>query len=147
MYHRKYHPHCFSKHFSMTVWDTIDDIYSNCVLYIVMKPHFLIFASFQSIFPMAVWNTIDDRYSIFCFMQKRIQISLFLPFQKAFSRGQCGILSMIDSPILSSPYIETKPIFLIFAYFERFFSMAVWNTVDDTYSNFVFYIVTKSFSI
>ena len=28
-----------------------------------MKPHFLIFASFQSTFTLAVWNTIDDRYS------------------------------------------------------------------------------------
>ena len=61
----------------MTVWNTIDDTYSNFVLYIVTKPHFLIFASFQSIFSMAVWNTIGDRYSNFCFMQKRIQIFLF----------------------------------------------------------------------
>ena len=53
--------HCFSKHFSMAVWNTIDDTYSNFFLYIVTKPHFLIFASFQSIFTMAVWNTIDDR--------------------------------------------------------------------------------------
>ena len=117
-------PHCFSKHFSMAVWNTIDDTYSNFVLYIVTKPHFLIFVSFQSIFTMAVWNTIDDRYFNFCFMQKRSQISLFLPFKKAFSVGQCGILSMIDSPILSSPYIETKPHFLIFASFERFL---VWQ--------------------
>ena len=47
-------PHCFLKHFSMAVWNTIDDKYSNVVLYIVTKPHFLIFASFQSIFTMAV---------------------------------------------------------------------------------------------
>ena len=50
-----------SRHFSMAVWNTIDDTYSNFFLYIVTKPHFLIFASFQSIFTMAVWNTIDDR--------------------------------------------------------------------------------------
>ena len=106
--------HCFSKHFSMAVLNTIDGTYSNSVLYIVTNPHFLIFAFFQSIFTMAVWNTIDDRYSNFCIMQKRSQISLFLPFQKAFSIGQCAILSMIDSPILSSLYIETKPNFLIF---------------------------------
>ena len=64
-------------HTAFQVWNTIDDTYSNFVLYIVTKPHFLIFASFQSIFSMAVWNTIDDRYSNFCFMQKRIQIFLF----------------------------------------------------------------------
>ena len=63
-------PHCISKHFSMAVWNTIDDTYSNFVLYIVTKPHFLIFASFQSIFTMAVLNTIDDRYSNFCIIQK-----------------------------------------------------------------------------
>ena len=56
-------PHCFSKHFSMAVWNTIDDTYPNFVLYMVTKPHFLIFASFQSI----LW--------------------------------QCGILSMIGTPI------------------------------------------------
>ena len=116
--------HCFSKHFCMAAWNTIDDTYSNFVLYIETKPHFLIFASFQSLFAMAVWNTIDDRYSNFCIMQKRSHISLFLPFQKAFSIGQCVILSMIDSHILSSLYIETKPHFLIFASFERFL---VWQ--------------------
>ena len=47
----------------MTVLNTIDDRYSNVVLYIEMKPQFLIFASFQSIFTMAEWNHIDDRYS------------------------------------------------------------------------------------
>ena len=108
----------------MAVWNTIDDIYPNFVFYIATKPHFLIFAYFQSIFTMTVWNTIDDRYSNFCFMQKRSHISLFSPFYNAFSIGQCGILSMIDSPILSSLYIETKPHFLIFASFERFL---VWQ--------------------
>ena len=49
----------------MTVWNTIDDIYSNVVLYIEMKPHLLIFffASFQSILIMVEWNHIEDRYS------------------------------------------------------------------------------------
>ena len=36
-------PHCFLKHFRMAVWNTFDDTYSNFVLYIVMKPHFLIY--------------------------------------------------------------------------------------------------------
>ena len=53
--------------FSMAVWNTIDDIYSDFVFYIEMKPHSLILALFQSIFSMAVWNTIDDRYSNFVF--------------------------------------------------------------------------------
>ena len=80
-------PHCFSKHFSMAVWNTIDDTYSNFVLYMVTKPHFLIFASFQSIFTMAVWNTIDDRYSNFCIIQKRSHISLFFAIlERFFSR-------------------------------------------------------------
>ena len=47
----------------MTVLNTIDDRYSNVVLYIEMKLHFLIFASVQSIFIMAEWNNIDERYS------------------------------------------------------------------------------------
>ena len=49
----------------MAVRNTIDDRYSNFVLYIEMNPHILIFALFESIFIMIVWNTIDDRYSIF----------------------------------------------------------------------------------
>ena len=55
-------------HLKSSVDDTIDDTYSNFVLYIETKPHFLIFASFQSIFNMAVWNIMDDRYSNFCIM-------------------------------------------------------------------------------
>ena len=42
----------FQSIFSLTVWNTIDDRYSNVVLYIEMKPHFLIFCFFQSIFIM-----------------------------------------------------------------------------------------------
>ena len=49
------------------VWNTIDDKYSNFFLYIETKPHFLIFASFESISVRTVWNTIDDRYSNFVF--------------------------------------------------------------------------------
>ena len=61
-------PHCFSKHFNMAVLNSINYKYSNFVLYIVTKPHFLFFASFQSIFIRAVWNTINDRYSNICIM-------------------------------------------------------------------------------
>ena len=79
-------PHCFSKHFSMTVWNTIDDTYSNFVLYIVTKPHFLIFASFQSIFTMAVWNTIDDRYSNFVLYRNEVTYLYFAILERFFSR-------------------------------------------------------------
>ena len=47
----------------MTVWNTIDDRYSNVVLYIEMMPIFLIFASFNSIFITEECHHIDDRYS------------------------------------------------------------------------------------
>ena len=54
----------FQSIFSMTVWNTIDDRYSNFFhLYIETMHNLLIFARFQSIFSMTVWNTIDDRYS------------------------------------------------------------------------------------
>ena len=80
-------PHCFSKHFSMAVWNTIDDTYSNFVLYMVTKPHFLIFASFQSIFTMAVWNTIDDRYSNFLYYtEMKSHIFIFAILERFFSR-------------------------------------------------------------
>ena len=94
--------------FSRTVWNAIDDRFSNCVLplYIETKPHFLIFASFESFFSMVVWNTIDDTYSNFVFYNEAVL------------------------------YKATKPHFLIFAYFQSIFSMAVWNTIDNRYSNF-----------
>ena len=40
-----------------------------------MKPHFLIFASFQIIFSIKVWNTIDDRYSNFVFYEGQSEIT------------------------------------------------------------------------
>ena len=40
----------FQSIFSMTVWNTIDDRYFNVVLYIEMKPHFLIFCFFSKHF-------------------------------------------------------------------------------------------------
>ena len=42
------------------MWNTIDERYYSFVFHIETKPHFLMFASFQSVFTMAVWNTIDD---------------------------------------------------------------------------------------
>ena len=83
----------------MSVWNSINGTYSNFVLYIATKPHFL-----------------------------------NLPRLKAFSVLQCGILSMIDTPFFH--YIETKPHFLLLPLFQSIFSMAVWNTIDDRYSNF-----------
>ena len=53
----------FQSIFSMTVWNTNDDRYSNVVLYIEMMPHFLIFASFQSIFITEECHHIDGRCS------------------------------------------------------------------------------------
>ena len=58
----------FQSIFSMTLWNTIDDRYSNFFssIYDIETMHnLLIFARFQSIFSMTVWNTTDDRYSIF----------------------------------------------------------------------------------
>ena len=40
-------------------------------------------------------------------------------------------------------YTETKPHFLILPLFKTFFSMTVWNTIDDRYSKFVLYKETK----
>ena len=104
---------------SILVWNTIDDTYSNFVLYMVTKPHFLIFVSFQSIFTMAVWNTIDDRYFNFCFMQKRSQIFIFAILESIFNRTVWNTIGDRFSNFVL-PYIETKPHFLIFTSFERF---------------------------
>ena len=49
---------------------------------------------------------------------------------------------MIDTPIFFF-YIETMHNLLIFARFQSIFSMTVWNTIDDKYSNFVLSIEMK----
>ena len=85
--------------------------------------------------------------------------------------GQCGILSMIHTPIYPDLKREKSINVASFLYRERvdntngvfiidsiphcpsglqlhmYIHRTVWNTVDDTYSNFVFYIVTKQSSI
>ena len=54
--------------FNRTVWNTIDDRFSNFVLPLYRnEATFLDFASFERIFSMAVWNTVDDTYSNFVF--------------------------------------------------------------------------------
>ena len=45
---------------------------------------------------------------------------------------------MIDTPIFFF-YIETMHNLQIFARFQSIFSMTVWNTIDDRYSNVVLY--------
>ena len=49
---------------------------------------------------------------------------------------------MIDTPFFFF-HIETMHNLLIFARFERNFSMTVWNTIYYRYSNFVLYIEMK----
>ena len=79
-------PHCFSKHFSMAVWNTIDDRYSSFVFYIETKPHFLIFASFQSIFTMAVRNTIDEIIQFMYSAETKSHIFIIAISESIFSR-------------------------------------------------------------
>ena len=56
------------KTFSMTVWITIDDRYSNyCPLYRNEAIFLDCLPLFTKLFIMTVWNTIDDRYSNFVF--------------------------------------------------------------------------------
>ena len=63
---------------------------------------FLDFVYFQNNFSMAVWNTIDDRYSDFVLYIEKKPHFLIIAFLKAFSVCQGEILSMIDTPFLSS---------------------------------------------
>ena len=94
-------PHCHSKMLRKALWNTIDDTYSNFVLYIVTKPHFLIFASFESLFSMTVWHTIDDRYSVVQLYRTEATF-LDLALFESISACQCGIVSMVHTPTLSS---------------------------------------------
>ena len=118
------------------VWNTIDDAYSNCVLYIVTKPDFLIFASFESLFSMTVWNTIDETYSVVPLYRNEATFLDLAPLE-SISACQCGIVSMII--LHFCPLYSNVATFLDFASFESIFSMTVWNTVDDRYSIFPLY--------
>ena len=70
----------------MTVWNTIDDRFSNVVLYIETKQHFLLLPLFHGIFSMTVWNTIDDRYSIFFLLYRNdAYFTNVSPVLRAFS--------------------------------------------------------------
>ena len=64
----------------MTVWNTIDDRYSN----IETMHNLLIFARFQCIFSMTVWNTIDDRYYIFPLYRNEATSLAFATFAEHF---------------------------------------------------------------
>ena len=69
----------------MTVWNTIDDRYSNFFFFYIETMHnLLIFARIQSIFSMTVWNTIDDRYSIFPLYRNEATCLTFAPFSEHF---------------------------------------------------------------
>ena len=69
----------------MTVWNTIDDRYSNFFFFYIETMHnLLIFASFESIFSMTVWNTIDDIYSIFPLYRNEATFLAFAPFSEHF---------------------------------------------------------------
>ena len=116
--------------------NTIDDTYSNFVLYIVTKPHFLIFASFESLISMTVWNTIDETYSVVPLYRNKATFLDLAPFESISAIVWISIDDTYSNFVL---YIATKPHFLIFASFESIFSMTVWNTIDDRYSIFPLY--------
>ena len=70
----------------MTVWNTIDDRYSNFfLLYSGNDAKFTNFSRFKSIFSMTVWNTIEDRYSIHPLYRNEATFLAFAPFQSIFS--------------------------------------------------------------
>ena len=60
-----------------------------------------------------MWNTIDDRYSSFALLSN---VATFLGFtcflHILLPLGQCGILSMINSPVLFSIYKTSCPHFI-----------------------------------
>ena len=95
---------------------------SNFVHYIhvVTKPHFLFFASFESLFSMPVWNTIDETYSVVPLYRNEATFLDLAPFE-SISACQCGILSMIHTPFC--PLYSNEATFLDFASFEKAFSV------------------------
>ena len=137
-------PHCHTKMLWKAVWNTIDDTYFNFVLYIVTKPHFRIFASFESLFGMTVWNTIDDTYSIVpLYRNEATFLDLapfvfyietkphFLIFVSLESIICMTVWDTIDNKFSIIPLYRNEATFLNFASFKSFFSMTVWNTIDD----------------
>ena len=79
----------------------------NFVLYIATKPHFLIFASFQSIFNMTVWNTIDDRYSIFLYyVETKPHIFTFASSEDGFVTIQKTKLGYVSSIVFHTAILK-----------------------------------------
>ena len=114
----------------MAVWNTIDDTYSNFVFYIVMKPS-------------SKLAKIRCKASFLHNTKIGVPIIDSIPHchtENALKRGK-------NQEMWLRYYIEDKVgvciIDSIPHCFSKHLSMAVWNTIDDTYSNFVFYIVTK----
>ena len=136
-------PHCHTenafkrgKNQEMWLLCYIEDKVGVCIIDII--PH-----CFSKHFSKAVWNTIQ-----LCPLYSKEAIFLdFCLFSKHIQYG--SVEYYIDDRFSNFvlPLYRNEVKFLIFASFERVFSMPVWNTIDDTYSNFVFYIVTKPSSI
>ena len=86
-------PHCFSKHFSMAVWNTIDDTYSNFVLYIVTKPHFLILSLSKaySLWQCGILSMIDIQFLFYA--ETKSNIFIFAILESIFNRT---VLNTID---------------------------------------------------
>ena len=74
------------------MWNTNDDSYADIDHF--NSPH---------IASMTVWNTNDDIYSDFDHFyekeKKSLKVRKHLFIARALSVGQCGILTMIDTPI------------------------------------------------
>ena len=69
----------------MTVWNTIDDRYSNFFLLYRNNAYFTnFFSRLKGIFSMTVWNTIDDRYSILPLYRNEATFLAFAPFSEHF---------------------------------------------------------------
>ena len=119
----------------MTVWNSIDDTYSNFVFYIETKPHFFIFVSLESNFLYdSVEYNIDDKSSIISLYRNEATFLDFASFESIFSMT---VWNTINDRYSIFHFIETKPHFLLLPLLQSILSMTVWNTIDDTYSNFV----------
>ena len=96
----------------------MDDTYSNFVLYIVTKPHFLVYASFESLFSMTVWNTIDETYSVVPLYSNEATFLDFASFESIFSMT---VWNTIDDTYSISPLYRNEATFLAFAPFSEHF--------------------------
>ena len=102
----------------MTVWNSIDDTYSNFVFYIETKPHFFIFSRLKVFLYDSVEYNIDDKFSIISPYRNEATFLDFASFESIF---RMTVWNTIDDKYSIFPLYRNEATFLAFVPFSEHF--------------------------